>query len=114
VTAIVQYLYSDNYKDNSPKAPSLDNWGASETDPKPEITASEDTQESPGLESPIMFNAKVYIIADQYTIPSLNNLAKVKYEMAVTKTWDLVIFTEAVRFLWENSAESDHLMRDVF
>jgi hypothetical protein len=109
----VQYLYSEDYKDNSPKpqTPS-DDWGFGKKDPKPKVIASEDTQNSPEPECPIMFNAKIYIIADQYNIPSLKNLAKTKYEVAVTETWDPVVFTKAVRFLWENTVESDRLMRD--
>lgn len=64
------------------------------------------------LPSSLLFNAKVYIIADAYMIPELKDLAITKYKEGVETCWDTPEFSEAVKLLWENTVESDTLVRD--
>jgi len=146
VTAMVNYLYSDNYDDNSSQSnkmvepgpaeeqkidpPYPYSWGqAVEPEPEPEPAAPEPEpapaeSESAAAENdvqpiatthPIVFNTTVYLIADQYDIPSLKQLAKTKFRSVVNQPWDSVTFTafiEATEVLWENTVHSDRLLRD--
>ncbi|KAI9641938.1 hypothetical protein NHQ30_009807 [Ciborinia camelliae] len=62
--------------------------------------------------SSLLFNAKVYIIADKYMIPALKDLANEKCARSVEAHWNTPEFSEVAELLWENTAESDKLLRD--
>lgn len=73
-------------------------------------------QESPSREInalPLLFNTKMYIISDKNDIPALKELATRKYEKAVSKAWNHTIFSEAAELLWDNTVDSDRLLRGV-
>lgn len=107
------------------EAPSFDDWGRSirETQrfrqpfqtgfgqsPPPEILP----EVTPIISTPsaLLFNAKVYIIADKYMIPGLKELANEQCVKSVKEHWNTPEFSEAAELLWENTAESDKLSRD--
>ncbi|TVY20474.1 hypothetical protein LARI1_G001835 [Lachnellula arida] len=105
VQAMVQYLYSEDYEDNSHKM------RVKKKHSKLSATSFGDQQSPLELESPIIFNIKVYLIADQYKTPTLKTLADFKYSSAVTEMWDPFLFTEALGLLWRNTVEGDRPMR---
>jgi hypothetical protein len=105
VTAMVKYLYSDNYDDNYSQSNPIAEPAEGDLQP-PEL--AETTH-------PLVFNTLVYLIADQYDIPSLKELAKTKYQSVVNQPWSPSTFTgfiEATELLWENTVQSDRLLRD--
>ncbi|TAQ87236.1 hypothetical protein B7494_g4422 [Chlorociboria aeruginascens] len=63
--------------------------------------------------SALLFNTKVYIIADKYDIPVLKTLAKAKYERSIISHWNTPTFSEAAKLLWENTMDDDRLLRNV-
>ncbi|QSZ36585.1 hypothetical protein DSL72_006465 [Monilinia vaccinii-corymbosi] len=62
--------------------------------------------------SSMLFNAKVYIIADKYMIPALKDLANEKCSRGVEAHWNTPEFSQVAELLWENTLESDKLLRD--
>ncbi|KAF7933595.1 uncharacterized protein EAE98_003304 [Botrytis deweyae] len=56
--------------------------------------------------SSLLFNAKVYIIADKYIIPALKSLAHEKFTTSLREHWNTPEFTAATEFLWENAPGS--------
>ncbi|KAF5872981.1 putative btb poz domain protein [Botrytis fragariae] len=63
--------------------------------------------------SSLLFNAKVYIIADKYMIPALKSLAHEKFTKSLREHWNTPEFTASAEFLWENTPGSDMLLRRV-
>ncbi|TGO47966.1 hypothetical protein BOTNAR_0499g00090 [Botryotinia narcissicola] len=61
--------------------------------------------------SSLLFNAKVYIIADKYMIPALKSLAHEKFTKSLREHWNTPEFTAGAEFLWENTPGSDVLLR---
>ncbi|KAJ8067098.1 hypothetical protein OCU04_004475 [Sclerotinia nivalis] len=64
------------------------------------------------LPSSLLFNAKVYIIADKYMIPALKSLACEKCSKSLEEHWNTSEFSAAAELLWENTPSSDMLLRD--
>ncbi|TGO44400.1 hypothetical protein BCON_0526g00050 [Botryotinia convoluta] len=61
--------------------------------------------------SSLLFNAKVYIIADKYMIPALKSQAHEKFTKSLREHWNTPEFTAGAEFLWENTPGSDVLLR---
>ncbi|KAF7954431.1 hypothetical protein EAE96_005552 [Botrytis aclada] len=61
--------------------------------------------------SSLLFNAKVYIIADKYMIPALKSLAHEKFTKSLREHWNTPEFTAGAEFLWKNIPGSDMLLR---
>lgn len=61
----------------------------------------------------LVFNAKMYVVGDKYNIPGLKELAKGKYDTVVNSCWDTTAFSDSVQLLWENTIESDVLLKNV-
>ncbi|TGO28550.1 hypothetical protein BPAE_0026g00400 [Botrytis paeoniae] len=61
--------------------------------------------------SSLLFNAKVYIVADKYMIPALKSLAHEKFTKSLREHWNTPEFTAGAEFLWENTPGSDVLLR---
>ena len=53
--------------------------------------------------SPMVFNIKVYSIADKYDIPALQVLAKEKFEKAVRVCWDMADFPDAIAQVYDST-----------
>ncbi|TGO17559.1 hypothetical protein BTUL_0016g00220 [Botrytis tulipae] len=65
----------------------------------------------PTKPSSLLFNAKVYIIADKYMIPALKSLAHEKLTKSLREHWNTPEFTAGAEFLWENTPGTDVLLR---
>jgi hypothetical protein len=61
----------------------------------------------------LITNAKVYIIADKYDVQALKNWAATKYEEVLPKSWNNSAFTESARIIYDNTPETDRILRDV-
>ena len=61
----------------------------------------------------LLMNAKTYIIADKYLIHSLKERAVTKYKEVLTTTWNSTSFIESARLIFENTPESDRMLREV-
>ncbi|KAI9932487.1 hypothetical protein ASPWEDRAFT_166141 [Aspergillus wentii DTO 134E9] len=63
--------------------------------------------------SPMLFNAKVYQIADKYSIPALKDISKEKFEHAVQKCWEMDDFPHAIVEVYANSPSTDKGLRSI-
>ena len=61
----------------------------------------------------LLTNAKVYVIGDKYNIQPLKELVKRKYAEVVPYEWNDASFAASLQFLYENTPESDRLLKDV-
>lgn len=116
---MLRYLYTNDYDDNSEVPVSAvanssqpqscfpldsDSEVVAPPAPVPEVTVDGDA---------LVFNVKMYVAADKFDIPGLKCLAKTKFEKVVKWSWNSTGFSEAAKFLWENTVESDRNLRDV-
>ncbi|KAL5315679.1 hypothetical protein ACEPPN_016549 [Leptodophora sp. 'Broadleaf-Isolate-01'] len=119
ISAMLRYLYTNDYDDNSEVPVSAvanssqpqscfpldsDSEVVAPPAPVPEVTVDGDA---------LVFNVKMYVAADKFDIPGLKCLAKTKFEKVVKWSWNSTGFSEAAKFLWENTVESDRNLRDV-
>jgi prepilin-type processing-associated H-X9-DG protein len=115
VEAMVQYLYHGNYS----------NYCYADTENQRTDTKEKDTldrQSFLGLPrtpdskgdqgGALLFNTKVYIIADKYDILELKKRATVKCKDILSERLVYNIFTKSAEILWDNTVESDSLLRD--
>ncbi|KAG4433159.1 hypothetical protein IFR05_011372 [Cadophora sp. M221] len=118
ISAMLRYLYTNDYDDNPEATASV---VANSSPPQFSLHFGSDSEvETPakvpgitvGGES-LVFNVKMYVVADKYDIPGLKCLAKKKFEKAVKLFWNSTGFSEAAKFLWENTVEWDRDLRDV-
>lgn len=58
-------------------------------------------------------NAKVYVIADVYNLPSLKELAVKKYQTAIQTEWTTSSFVDNINYLWENTMKSDSSLKKI-
>ncbi|APA11806.1 hypothetical protein sscle_08g065760 [Sclerotinia sclerotiorum 1980 UF-70] len=89
----------------------------SEPDSEPDLAPWYATAKLPevtpvSLPSSLLFNAKVYIIADKYMIPALKTLAYEKCSKSLEEHWNTPEFSAAAELLWENTPTSDIQLRD--
>lgn len=61
----------------------------------------------------LLVNAKVYIIAEKYDIQALKQWAVVKYKEVLLATWNSSSFIESASLVFENTPESDQMLRKV-
>lgn len=69
---------------------------------------SEDTRVSP-----MLFNVKVYQIADKYCVPQLKQRAKDKFEQTARTCWQMDDFPVAIAEVYERSHEHDRGLREL-
>jgi len=62
---------------------------------------------------PLQINAQMYIIADKYEIQALKDLAVTKYKQVSSETWNSSAFTESALLVYNNTVETDRMLRDV-
>jgi hypothetical protein len=60
----------------------------------------------------LLINAKVYIIADKYEIQALKDLAAAKYKSVLPKTWNSSAFTESSGLVYNNTLDTDRMLRN--
>jgi hypothetical protein len=65
------------------------------------------------LASPLLTHAKVYVMAEKYDVPALKALSKEKYEAAVSTAWNDFIFTKSLKLIYDETPDSDRVMRDI-
>ena len=63
--------------------------------------------------SPMVFNVKVYSIADKYDVPALKSQAKQKFKTTVETCWDMDDFPYAVAQVYNSTPSVDRGLRDV-
>lgn len=61
---------------------------------------------------PLLVNAKVYALADKYQITALKDLAKDKFEAALSSGWDIIGFPEVIGMVYTTTLASDRALRD--
>lgn len=113
--AMVQYLYHGNYWDYRSSNADIENQqtDTEEKDtPDPQSFLGLPRTPDSGQGGALLFNTKVYIIADKYGIPELKKLATVKCQDILSKELVYDIFTKSAEILWDNTVESDNLLRD--
>lgn len=64
-------------------------------------------------ESNLVLHTRVYSLAEKYDIPSLKQLAKTKFEMAMACYYDSPEFAEAIEEVYCTTIDSDRGLRDV-
>ncbi|KAH7371886.1 hypothetical protein BKA64DRAFT_689686 [Cadophora sp. MPI-SDFR-AT-0126] len=115
VAAMMRYLYTGNYIDEAGRSngpiTGMPESTAEAISPRADPDAMPTDEDDTGL--PLLFNVKVYIMADIYDLPGLKTLAKKKFEKAATICWNTPLFTAAAKKLWENTVSSDRMLRDV-
>jgi len=91
VDRMIKFMYEEDYCDGS--------------------NTTEDGDQ--GAAKPLVLSTKLYIIADKYDVPALKELAKRKYETAVSHRWDLTSFITSLELMYNHTPESDRLLKDV-
>ncbi|PVH90219.1 hypothetical protein DM02DRAFT_548234, partial [Periconia macrospinosa] len=66
-----------------------------------------------GSSSPMLFNIKVYSLADKYDVPELKSLAENKFKDAVENCWDMDDFPYAIIQAYRATPFTDRGLRDV-
>lgn len=61
--------------------------------------------------SPMIFNVKVYAIAEKYNVSALKSQAKDKFEKAVETCWDMDDFPHAIAYVYASTP--DRGLRDL-
>ena len=61
----------------------------------------------------LLVNVQVYILADKNDIVALKKRAKEKYAEVVTFLWNTPSFAASAMLLYDNTPQSDRLLRDV-
>ncbi|CZR69761.1 uncharacterized protein PAC_19661 [Phialocephala subalpina] len=56
---------------------------------------------------------RVFIMAEKYDIPDLKNLAKTKFEGAISTEWNTCALSVSLRLMYDELPESDRLIKDV-
>lgn len=86
--------------------------------PQSDVDSSSDSEamgyeEEETEESNLLVHTKVYALAEKYDIPSLKQLAKSKFEMAMACFYDSPDFAEAIEEVYCSTIDSDRGLRDV-
>ncbi len=69
---------------------------------------------TPGYDpTSLLVNAKLYIIAEKYEIQALKELACTKYQQVLPETWNTSVFAESARLVYDNTVETDRMLRDI-
>lgn len=68
---------------------------------------------SQGRISPMLFNAKVYGVAEKYGVSRLKQEAKAKFEDAVRTCWEMDDFTPTIMEVYTSTISTDRSLRDV-
>lgn len=61
----------------------------------------------------LLVNPKLYIIVDKYEIEALKKLACFKHEEVLSDTLNISYFLESASHMFENTVETDQILRDV-
>jgi hypothetical protein len=104
VGKMIDFLYKLDYDDHR-SAPTI-----------PKTVDQDQTvdEDQPQRVNPLslLINAKVYVIADKYEIQALKDLATAKYMHVLPETWNNSAFTESASLVYNNTMETDRMLRD--
>lgn len=73
----------------------------------------EEAEESTETESHLLLHTRVYALAEKYDIPSLKQLARRKFEMAMACYYDSPEFAQAIEEVYCSTLDSDRGLRDI-
>ncbi|KAK6599696.1 BTB/POZ domain-containing protein [Botrytis cinerea] len=118
VEAMINYLYCGNWIAVEPPKPVTEPIGDPWAQRRVEVKQhnyrgfGQQVQGAPLTKpSSLLFNAKVYIIADKYMIPALKSLAHENFTKSLREHWNTPEFAAVAEFLWDNTPGSDTLLR---
>src|SRR5207244_1298904 len=66
-----------------------------------------------GRISPMLFNVRVYSIAEKYGVSALKVRAKEKFELAVSTCWDMDDFPHVIAEIYGSTPSEDRGLRDI-
>jgi len=72
-----------------------------------------DSSDDVSHKSPLEVNADMYILADKYDLQQLKDLSASKYQKIAPSSWDSPGFHKSVQTVYENTMDSDRLLRDI-
>lgn len=106
---------SFDFADKAPRTPPKARSGTPplEADLGSDEEEYEEDYESTEYESHLLLHTQVYALAEKYDIPSLKQLAKRKFEMAVACYYDAPELADAIEFVYTSTVDSDRGLRDV-
>ncbi|KAG0646411.1 Kelch repeat and BTB domain-containing 5, partial [Hyphodiscus hymeniophilus] len=61
----------------------------------------------------VLMNAKVYVAADKYDIPTLKREAQKKQEEVLDRGWNSASFVTSLKVLYEGTMDTDRALRDI-
>jgi hypothetical protein len=96
---VVKFIYTSDYSDSPGSATTT-------------ITRTASTKSGTASQA-LIVNTKVYISADKWDIPALKKLAANKFEDALPKEGKSSSFAMSLRLMFEETPESDRLLKDV-
>jgi hypothetical protein len=108
---MVDFLYRLDYDDHRSEV--FQPQGGTESIPAVNDTTAEVEQPAELSALSLLINAKTYIIGDKYDIISLKEWAVTKYKEVLPATWNSTFFIESARLIFENTPESDLMLREV-
>lgn len=77
------------------------------------IASEQYEEEEPEAEPNLVQHTRVYALAEKYDIPSLKQLAKNKFEMAMACWYDSPEFADAIEEVYCSTIDSDRGLRDI-
>ena len=121
VAQMIRWLYKEDYEDWSappshrtatPTTTATTRSRAGRSTPANQIATSMSSSTTPSSTG-LLFNTKMYIIADKYDLYPLKELANIKYETALSAHWNSTEFVESLKLLYEETMENDTLLKEV-
>ncbi|TVY83182.1 hypothetical protein LSUE1_G003669 [Lachnellula suecica] len=124
VGKMLEYLYNADYSDgrvvgtsatasNTPSKPASIRFKRSKLS-RPSIQTQIASEASTPQSAAALFtNAQVFVIADKYDIQGLKELATKKYTELVSNNWNSEYFVNSLKLLYEETPESDRLLKNV-
>ena len=64
------------------------------------------------VDSSLLINAKVYVIADKYDIQPLKQLAETKYKNGLLGHWNSDSFVSSLKLLYEETPDNNRALKD--
>lgn len=124
VKQMIRYFYKNDY-DDSPSTDNKNNAWDLDLKPKPNVLKMSPahvpghplvpkiSDDAVALASEaLMFNTKMYILAEKHNVQDLKRLATTKFKEAARAGWQTPSFIAAVDHLWANTVAPDTTLRD--
>ncbi|KAF2716374.1 hypothetical protein K431DRAFT_323846 [Polychaeton citri CBS 116435] len=95
----------------SPKARTRNPTPPLDSDSESECECEEEEYEDE--ESHLLLHTRVYALAEKYDIPSLKQLSRRKFEIALACYWDSPDFADTIDEVYNSTVDSDRGLRDI-